>query len=171
MTDRKIRIVVSLVLTFAYVSASAQQPIQSNGTSECERLLEDYAYYRDRFDADNFANLFTEDVYLGRAPGYGYTGRQAMHDLITGRGPETNMTMFGGMRLDAVDSSTVEGTLYGVVLKGELIEEGEPALVIGQPGAEATYSRYEVTCKLVDADTGWKISSLSLTTLFVVEPE
>ena len=55
---------ITLLLPFLGGICLAQSAGEE-GVAGCERLVSDYAYYRDHMDADNFENLFTEDATLG----------------------------------------------------------------------------------------------------------
>ena len=145
------------------------QSAGEEGVAACERLVSDYAYYRDHMDADNFENLFTEDATLGRHTTT-YRGRQAMRERITLREPAAHMTIFTSVRIAAVDERTVAGTLYGIVLSGDRqVLEGDAPLRLGGTEASTEYSEYRITCRL--GDEGWKIADLSMYPLFRAEEE
>lgn len=145
------------------------QSSNEDGVRACERLVADYAYFRDHMDADNFENLFTEDATLGRHTTT-YRGRQAMRERITLREPTANMTIFTSVRIAAIDETTVTGTLYGAVLSGDrLVLEGDEPLRLGSPGTSVEYSEYRITCRLVE--DGWKIADLSMRPMFRAEEE
>ena len=168
MFMRKFKRMMILLMPFAGVVSLAQSA-DEDGVTACERLVADYAYFRDHMDADNFENLFTEDATLGRHTTT-YRGRQAMRERITLREPTANMTIFTSIRIAAIDERTVGGTLYGTVLSGDrLVLEGDEPLQLGSPGTSVEYSEYRITCKLLE--DGWKIADLSMRPMFRAEEE
>lgn len=168
MITRNSSIAITLLLPFLGGVCLAQSAGEE-GVTACERLVSDYAYYRDSMDADNFENLFTEDATLGRHTTT-YRGRQAMRERITLREPAAHLTIFTSVRIAAVDERTVAGTLYGIVLSGDRqVLEGDAPLRLGSPEASIEYSEYRITCKL--GDEGWKIADLSMHPLFRAEEE
>ena len=81
------RKICSLAAIAAVTFLSAPMPLQAADAAElarinaivtaCERLEHDYAIYRDRGDAEAFANIFTEDGEWGR-PTTVLEGREAI---------------------------------------------------------------------------------------------
>ena len=160
----------AIILSMPFLGGTClAQSAEEDGVTACERLVADYAYYRDHMDADNFENLFTEDATLGRHTTT-YRGRQAMRERITLRDPAANMTIFTSVRLAAIDETTVGGTLYGTVLSGDrLVLEGDEPLQLGSHGTSVEYAEYRITCKLVE--DGWKIADLSMRPIFRADEE
>lgn len=132
----------------------------------CERLEHDYAIYRDRGDAEAFANLFTEDGEWGR-PTTVLKGREAIREYIessSGGPPEAHLQLQTTIQITPVDDTTATGISYALVLEAPIPEEGLPATVVGFQVASESRSTYKLT------DEGWKIATREYTTLFV-DPE
>jgi uncharacterized protein (TIGR02246 family) len=133
----------------------------------CERLEHDYAIYRDRGDAEAFANIFTEDGEWGRSNGRILKGRAAISEYISSLDnsePEAHMQLTGTVQIKPVDATTASGVSYAVVLEAPIPEAGLPATNNSfQVGSESR-SVYKLT------DDGWKIATREYTTLFV-DPE
>ena len=77
---------VPVALVFCLVGPSPAQNMDElmriNAiVAACERLEHDYAIYRDRGDAEAFANIFTEDGEWGR-PTTVLKGREAIREYI-----------------------------------------------------------------------------------------
>ena len=81
----------------------------------CEAVVLDYAYYRDRPDADAVANLFTEDAVL-QVLGREYAGRKAIHDrIVAGEGGPVFRHMMSTIRIFPVDGDLATGVSYVTV--------------------------------------------------------
>ena len=132
----------------------------------CERLEHDYAIYRDRGNAEAFANLFTEDGEWGR-PTTVIKGREAIREYIessSGGPPEAHLQLQTTIQITPIDETTATGISYALVLEAPIPEEGLPATVVGFQVASESRSTYKLT------DDGWKIETREYTTLFV-DPE
>lgn len=132
----------------------------------CERLEHDYAIYRDRGNAEAFANLFTEDGEWGR-PTTVIKGREAIREYIessSGGPPEAHLQLQTTIQITPIDETTATGISYALVLEAPIPEEGLPATVVGFQVASESRSIYKLT------DDGWKIATREYTTLFV-DPE
>lgn len=132
----------------------------------CERLEHDYALYRDRDDAQAFANIFTEDGEWGR-PTTVLKGRDAIREYIessSGGEPEAHMQLQTTIQITPVDETTATGVSYALVLEAPIPDTGLPASTVGFQVASESRSVYRLT------DDGWKIASREYTTLFV-DPE
>lgn len=133
----------------------------------CERLEHDYAIYRDRGDAEAFANIFTEDGEWARSNGRIIKGRAAISEYVNSLDrsePEAHMQLTGTVQIKPVDATTANGVSYAIVLEAPIPEAGLPATNNSfQVGSESR-SVYKLT------DDGWKIAKREYTTLFV-DPE
>jgi uncharacterized protein (TIGR02246 family) len=133
----------------------------------CERLEHDYAIYRDRGDAEAFANIFTEDGEWARSNGRIIKGRPAIIEYVNSLDhsePEAHMQLTGTVQIKPVDATTANGVSYAIVLEAPITETGLPATNNSfQVGSESR-SVYKLT------DNGWKIAKREYTTLFV-DPE
>ena len=132
----------------------------------CERLEHDYAIFRDRGDAEAFANIFTENGEWGR-PTTVLKGRQAIREYITsssGGPPEAHMQFQTTIQITPVDDTTATGISYAIVLEAPIPEEGLPVTNVGFQVASESRSTYKLT------EDGWKSAKREYTTLFV-DPE
>ena len=132
----------------------------------CERLEHDYAIFRDRGDAEAFANLFTEDGEWGRPRPLlkGRPGDTQYIESSSGGPPEAHLQLQTTIQITPVDDTTATGISYALVLEAPIPEEGLPATVVGFQVASESRSTYKLT------DDGWKIATREYTTLFV-DPE
>ena len=71
------RFLVSLALLFAFIPAAYAEDVYR----DCSNLVTDYAMYRDRFDAEAFSNLFTEDASL-TVLGQTWEGRNSIRERM-----------------------------------------------------------------------------------------
>ena len=132
----------------------------------CERLEHDYAIYRDRGDAEAFANIFTEDGEWGR-PTTVIKGRDAIREYIAssaGDPPDAHLQLQTTIQITPVDETTATGISYAIVLEAPIPDEGLPATIVGFQVASESRSTYRLT------EEGWKIATREYTTLFV-DPE
>lgn len=133
----------------------------------CERLEHDYAIYRDRGDAEAFANIFTEDGEWARSNGRIIKGREVISEYVNSLDrsePEAHMQLTGTVQIKPVDATTANGISYAIVLEAPITEAGLPATNNAfQVGSESR-SVYKLT------EDGWKIAKREYTTLFV-DPE
>ena len=132
----------------------------------CERLEHDYAIYRDRGDAEAFANIFTEDGEWGR-PTTVLKGRDAIREYIAssaGDPPDAHLQLQTTIQITPVDETTATGISYAIVLEAPIPDEGLPATIVGFQVASESRSTYRLT------EEGWKIARREYTTLFV-DPE
>lgn len=132
----------------------------------CERLEHDYAIYRDRGNAEAFANIFTEDGEWGR-PTTILKGRDAIRDYIESSSdhpPEVHMQFTTTIQITPVDETTATGISYAMVLEAPISEDGLPVTLAAFQVASESRSVYKLT------DEGWKIATREYTTFFV-DPE
>ena len=162
--------VAAVAIMFAAAPLQAADPAEMARinaiVTACERLEHDYAIYRDRGDAEAFANIFTEDGEWGR-PTTVLKGREAIREYIessAGGPPEAHMQFQTTIQITPVDDTTATGISYAIVLEAPIPEAGLPATVIGFQVASESRSTYKLT------DDGWKIATREYTTLFV-DPE
>ena len=158
---------VAILMCLTIVTARAQTPAELARTNAivnaCERLEHDYALYRDRGDAEAFANAFTEDGEWGR-PTTVLKGRDAIREYIessAGGPPEAHMQFQTTIQITPVDETTATGVSYAMVLEAPIPEAGLPATAVGFQVASESRSTYKLT------DEGWKIATREYTTLFV----
>jgi len=130
----------------------------------CQRVENDYAFYRDRRDADAFANIFTEDGEWGRSSGAVLKGRKAIHDYIVklaAQQQEVHMQLTTTIQITPVDATSATGVSYAMVMQAPVPQAGLPAVNGGFQVASESRSTY----KLVNNEC--KIAKREYTTLFV----
>jgi uncharacterized protein (TIGR02246 family) len=149
---------------------SAANPVEMTRinaiVTACERLEHDYAIYRDRGDAEAFANIFTVDGEWGR-PTTVLKGRDAIRDYIESSSdhpPEAHMQFTTTIQITPVDETTATGVSYALVLEAPIPADGLPITTAGFQVASESRSVYKLT------DDGWKIATREYTTMFV-DPE
>ena len=126
----------------------------------CRALVLDYAYYRDRYDANGYAGLFAKDAVLSIL-GVDYAGRAAIKArLLENRDRPVIRHHMSTIKIFAVDGTAARGVSYVTVYV-------EPAT--GQlPVTSADYTtigEYHDTFKRTDA--GWKIARREFKQTFV----
>ena len=130
----------------------------------CQRVENDYALYRDRRDADAFANIFTADGEWGRSNGNVLKGHKAIHDYIVKLAAgqsELHMQMTTTIQITPVDATTATGVSYAMVMQGPIPKAGQTAINGGFQVASESRSTY----KLINGEC--KIAKRDYTTLFV----
>lgn len=91
----------------------------------CEAVVLDYAYYRDRPDAQAVANLFAEDAVL-QVMGQEFTGRKAIRDrIVAGAGGPIFRHMMSTIRIFSVDAERATGVSYVTVYSGTREDGGD----------------------------------------------
>ena len=129
----------------------------------CERLLADYAIYRDHLDADGFANTFAEDGELILGSG-SYRGRAAIRENITSRPTPgvAHMIHLASVKITPVDEKTATGIAYAIVLNGDRpVNPGDAPIQM-----QGITSAVEYHTEFVLTNDGWKISRLELKSVF-----
>lgn len=127
----------------------------------CEQLLADYAVYRDHLEADNFANIFTQDAQF--VPGSGLVrGRQNIKKYIEDHATPSHLIMFTSSQIDAQSETRASGLAYAVILNGDrqVLEGDRPIQMNGITAASEYHAEFERT------EEGWKISKMELKGLF-----
>ncbi|MEM7097374.1 MAG: nuclear transport factor 2 family protein [Pseudomonadota bacterium] len=125
----------------------------------CTDLVLDYAFYRDRLDAEPYAQLFAEDAVL-TVLGQVFQGRVAIKKrmLESKDGPVTRH-MMSTIRIFPIDSHSASGVSYVTVYSapaGELPLKVEQFLGLG-----------EYHDKFVLTEQGWKISRRTFVPVFM----
>lgn len=123
----------------------------------CTELVLDYALYRDRFDADPYANIFAEDAVL-TVLGQVYTGRAAIRQrLLDGRDGQITRHMMSTIRIFVQDDQTASGVSYVTVYGAN---PGE------FPLDAAVTAVGEYHDKFVRTAQGWKIARRTFVPVF-----
>lgn len=118
----------------------------------CTNLVYGYAYHRDQFNADEFANLFAEDAsltVLGQT-WVGYTDiRQRIEELKTGSTIRHEMST---IRIVPIDEDHATGVSYATIYSA-------PA---GQTSVSNFALKGEYHDEFVRTSEGWRISKRTL---------
>lgn len=136
----------------------------------CERTEHNYALYRDRDNAEGFANLFTQDGEWGRSNGRVIKGREAIANYVTESVaskdvPEYHMQSTTTVQITPSDSDNATGISYALLLEAPIPEDGGRAkTAAGFQVASESRSVYKIS------DEGCKIANREYTTYFV-DPE
>ena len=152
------------MLLLAMASRSVAEPgAESSIVIACERLLADYAIYRDHLDADGFANTFSEDGELVLGSGT-FRGRAAIRGNITSRPRPgvAHMLLMTTVKITVLDETRATGISYAIVLNGDRpVNKGDrPIPMKGITSAVEYHTSFSLT------DEGWKISRLELKSIF-----
>ena len=149
--------VFALLLAGSAAHADGHRAIQQ----ACTDLVLDYAYYRDRMDADPFAELFTEDAQLS-VLGRDFVGREAIRErLVEGRGGPLFRHMMSTIRIFVESEARATGVSYITVYSsppGDLPRPLGPPLGVGEYHDE-----------FVRTASGWKIKRREFVPVFMPE--
>ena len=120
---------------------------------ECEAVVLDYAYYRDRPDADAVAGLFAEDAVL-QVLGSEYTGREQIRGrILAGVGGPIFRHMMSTIRIFAIDDDHATGVSYVTVYSAPPGEGPVPVDTFAAVGEyHDQFVRTETGCKIKRRD-------------------
>jgi hypothetical protein len=103
------------LLSVCLVAITPAVSLANTWSDACEATVLDYAYYRDRPDAQAVANLFTEDAVL-QVLGREYAGREAIHErIVAGTGGPVFRHMMSTIRIFPIDADLATGVSYVTV--------------------------------------------------------
>jgi len=166
MMKQLLGLAVSVILALSLSSPGRAAVDEKTATAisiACERLLADYAIFRDHLDADGFANTFSEDAELVLGSG-SHKGRDAIRTNITSRPSPgvAHMIMLTSVKITPIDETSATGISYGIVLNGDRpVKHGDrPVQMNGITSAVEYHTEFVLT------DDGWKISRLELKSIF-----
>jgi len=152
--------ITACLLLASSPSTAALDPADSRATiTACERLLADYAIYRDHLDADEFANTFSANGVLVLGSGTS-RGRAEIRENITSRPSPSvaHMILLTTIKITPVDEYNATGFSYAIILNGNRpVSAGDPPIPINGITAAVEYHT-----EFVLTDEGWKISRLEL---------
>ena len=152
----------SVVAEALSVDAAAKSAPLTAIEQACTDLILDYAYYRDRPDADAFADLFAEDAEL-RVLGQEYVGREAIGDrLRNAAGGPVFRHMMSTIRVFVQDDSHARGVSYVTVYSAA---GGTLPRPLTQPLGVGEYHD-----DFVRTDEGWKIQRREFVPVFLPAP-
>ncbi len=140
-----------LILMFLSPLAFAE-----DAKTACIALVVDYAHHRDNFNAESFANLFTEDgiLIIGENRWEGRAAIQARIEALDNRA--TIRHHMSSIRISPIDADHATGISYVVIYRAP---QGSPEitgpLMIG-----------DYVDRYVRTEDGWKIVHRELLTTF-----
>lgn len=146
------RAFMTLLLCLAFVPASYAEDVYR----DCINLVTDYAIYRDRFDAEGFSSLFTEDASL-TVGGQTWVGRANIRERIVGINNGSSIRhLMSTIRITPVDADNATGISY--------------ATIYSAPAGSSTVEGFtligEYHDTFVRTSEGWKIRKRELHTAF-----
>ena len=139
------------ILFLAGLVAAAAMPVMAGEVEDaCTDLVLDYAYYRDRPDAQAFADLFARDGEL-EVLGDRFVGRDAIRARLANAsdGPVFRH-MMSTIRIFPVDDEHATGVSYVTVYAAA---GSQLPLALGEPAAVGEYHD-----EFVRTEGGWKIA-------------
>jgi len=126
---------------------------------DCSNLVTDYAYYRDRFDALEFSNLFTQDASL-RVGNQTWEGRDNIRARIEGLDKSGSIRhLMSTIRIEPIDELHASGVSYATIYTASA----------GSSSTEGFAVIGEYHDSFVLTDDGWKISKRELKSVFSYE--
>ena len=138
-----------VLLLAALWGLTAMPAVAGEIEDACTGLVLDYAYYRDRPDAQAFADLFAHDGEL-EVLGDRFVGRDAIHArLANAAGGPVFRHMMSTIRIFPVDADHATGVSYVTVYAAQ---GSELPLALGEPAAVGEYHD-----EFVRTEAGWKI--------------
>lgn len=148
-------------LMLALLPIAAVGDIRLGIERACTDLVLDYAYFRDRQDADAVAELFTADAVL-QVLGQDYVGKEAIRARIAqGQGGPVFRHMMSTIRIFIDDDGHARGVSYVTVYSAAAGELPRP---LGAPlGVGEYHDRFVYT------DAGWKIQHREFVPVFMPE--
>jgi len=146
------RFLLLICLCFTLVPASYAEDVYR----DCINLVTDYAYYRDRFDAAGFSNLFTEDATLTVGSNT-WLGRSDIRKRIEGLNNNSSILhLMSTIRIVPVDELHATGVSYATIYSApEGSNTVEGFAIIG-----------EYHDDFVRTEDGWKIQKRVLHSVF-----
>ncbi|MDA0280077.1 MAG: nuclear transport factor 2 family protein [Proteobacteria bacterium] len=126
---------------------------------DCANLVTDYAYFRDRFDAAEFSNLFTDEASLS-VGNQTWEGRNNIRARIEGLDKSGSIRhLMSTIRIEPIDELHASGVSYATIYTSAAGSNStEGFALIGE-----YHDNFELT------DDGWKISKCELKSVFSYE--
>lgn len=151
----------TVLLGFASGVAAQGEPARGEVRQACEDLVLDYAYYRDRLDAEPYAAIFAEDAVLS-VLGVDYVGREAIYQrLKEDENPLTTRHMMSTIRIFDEGDGRATGVSYVTVWAAPAGEQ--PLFADKYLGLGEYHDEFRLT------DEGWKISRRAFVPIFRAE--
>lgn len=107
----------------------------------CTQTVQDYAVYRDRLDADNYASVFTKDgVFI--TPGGTYSGRDEIKGYINTQDISvTTMHQVTTVQIKPLEDGSATGVIYTSV---HFSETSDKVGVTNRIAGATYYDRYQL---------------------------
>lgn len=149
------RLLLIVSLSFGLIPAAYAGDVYR----DCINLVTDYAYHRDRFDAAEFSNLFTEDASLS-VGNQTWEGRSNIRARIEGLDKSGSIRhLMSTIRIEPIDELHARGVSYATIYTAAAGSNStEGFAIIGE-----YHDRFVLT------DDGWKISNRELKSVFSYE--
>jgi len=148
-----------VLIAAVYLTCISGSFAQTDVYWACSNLVTDYAYHRDQFNAEEFANLFTEDASL-TVVSQTWVGRDNIEQRIEGL--KTGSTIrheMSTIRIVPVDENHATGVSY--------------ATIYSAPAGETSVSGFalmgEYHDEFVRTAEGWKISKRVLVSKYSLQ--
>ena len=126
---------------------------------ECINLVTDYAYHRDRFDATEFSNLFTEDASLSIG-NQTWAGRDNIRARIESLDKSGSIRhLMSTIRIEPIDERHASGVSYATIYTA----------AAGSNSTEGFEVIGEYHDNFVLTNDGWRISNRELKVVFSYE--
>jgi uncharacterized protein (TIGR02246 family) len=128
---------------------------------EITQLVNDYAIYRDRLDARNYANLFAEDGRL-TVRGRLTQGREAIYERISGYdSSHVSMHIMTSSQINIIDRDHATGVHYAAVYSAAATDDSDrPIPVKGFTVLGQYHDKY------VRTEEGWKFAERVMKPVF-----
>lgn len=156
------KVVWSLVFAVASLFSSSVwsvEPTEQAVQRECTELVLDYAYYRDRRQADAVADLFASDGIL-EVPDGKYLGQEAIRERLSSsdKAPVTRH-MMSTIRIFPESATSARGVSYATIY---MADDGALPITLKDFAAVGEYHD-----TFVLTQRGWKISQRKFVRVFV----
>ena len=157
---RKLLLVVLVFPIFVYADAVYEKEAAIRA---CTQLVTDYAYHRDRAEADHVAALFTEDAPFTLF-GNTFAGREAIRQRVAaGKGGPVFRHMMSTTKIILDESGErATGVAYVAVYQGSA--EATPQSVPVEPAIGEYHDKF------VKTEEGWKIEERNFVPVFLNPP-
>lgn len=148
-----------LLFILTVTTALTQVSYAADVYRDCANLVTDYAYFRDKFDADEFSNLFTTDASLS-VGNQTWKGRNNIHARIAGLDRSRSIRhLMSTIRIEPIDELHASGVSYATIYTSSA----------GSSSTEGFAVIGEYHDSFVLTDSGWKISDRELKPVFSYE--
>lgn len=153
---------LSLVMA---ITLAACAPQDKSIEAACTELVLDYAYHRDRLDAEQIGELFTEDATMSLL-GDVFDGRTAiMQRTLDGKSGPVTRHLMSTIRIFPESADSATGVSYVTIYLAPRRGSTNPLAVEGFAGIGEYHDEFART------PSGWKIASREFRPTFVYEDQ